>query len=78
MRWVPVESEVFTAIGYRSREHQLYVRFHDGNIYRYFEFPSEQFGEFAVAESKGQYFARNIRGRFRYEQIHRRAAGLSR
>lgn len=77
LKWIPVESSVFTSAAYRDEEQQLYLRFHDGRIYRYFEFPQEMYEEFLRAESKGTYFARNIRNRFRYEQVHKpRAAGL--
>jgi hypothetical protein len=74
VNWVTVESSVFTSAAYRNDERQLYLRFHDGDIYRYFEFPRQQYDEFLVADSKGQYFAHNIRNRFRYEQVHRHAA----
>jgi hypothetical protein len=75
LNWVPVESSVFKSAAYRSDERQLYLRFHHGDIYRYFGFPPQLYDEFLVADSKGGYFARNIRNRFRYEQVHRHAAG---
>ena len=74
LNWVTVESSVFTSAAYRSDKRQLYLRFHDGDIYRYFEFSPQQYGEFLGADSKGQYFGRKIRNRFRYEQVHRHAA----
>jgi hypothetical protein len=74
LEWVPVESSVFTSAAYRRDQRQLYLRFHDGDIYRYFDVPPQRYKEFLEAESKGQYFARNIRNQFRYEQVHRRSA----
>ncbi len=67
--WVPVESSVFTSAAYDEAQRQLYLRFQSGEIYRYFEFPRFQWDEFLAAESKGRYFAENIRSNFRYEQI---------
>ena len=75
VNWVSVESSVFTAAAYRRDERQMYLRFHSGDIYRYFEFPQQMYNEFLVADSKGRYFSRNIRHRYRYEQVHRHVAG---
>jgi hypothetical protein len=38
-------------------------------VYRYFDFSPQQFNEFLAAESKGGYFSRHIRDRFRCEQV---------
>ena len=73
LNWVSVDSSVFTSAAYRSDQRQLYLRFHHADIYRYFEFPPQLYDEFLVADSKGRYFARNIRNQFRYEQVHRHA-----
>jgi hypothetical protein len=53
------------------------VRFQSGKVYRYFEFPLDQYDELLAAESKGGYFAEKIRGKFLYEEVHeaRRSAG---
>jgi len=40
-------------------------------LYRYFDFPRRQYQAFLEADSKGRYFGRNIRGRFRYERMRR-------
>jgi|SRR5690349_2407276 hypothetical protein len=69
--WVPVESGLFTATAYRTDAGQLYLRFGDGNVYRYFECPVSVYQEFLKAESKGRYFARQIRNRFRDELVYR-------
>jgi hypothetical protein len=73
--WEAVESGLFTAAAYRPDARQLYLRFRDGNIYRYFECSVEMYESFLAAESKGRYFSSHIRDRFRYEQVryvHRR------
>ena len=75
MKWEPVESSVFTEFSYVRREHVLYLRFYSGEVYRYFDFPPDQFGDFLAAESKGKYFAYNIRDRFPFERVRRRPSG---
>lgn len=71
LKWVAVESRLFTSAAYRREKHELYLRFQDGNIYRYFDCPQQCYNDFLAAESKGRYFARNIRNQFRYEQVYR-------
>ena len=75
VNWKAVESSLFTAAAYRPEARQLYLRFRDGNIYRYFDCTAEMYDSFLAAESKGRYFSSHIRNRFRYEQVryvHRR------
>jgi hypothetical protein len=43
MNWVPVESSVFDAAAYFPGEPLLYLMFRSGDIYRYFDFPPEQY-----------------------------------
>jgi hypothetical protein len=78
LEWKAVESSVFTSSAYRPEVRQLYLRFRDGDIYRYFDCTVEMYEAFLAAESKGRYFARHIRNRFRYEQVRygqRRSGG---
>ena len=79
LEWEAVESSVFTSAAYRSEVRQLYLRFRDGDIYRYFDCTLETYKAFLAAESKGRFFARQIRSRFRYEQVRcaRRHTGRS-
>jgi hypothetical protein len=79
LEWEAVESSVFTCAAYRPEARQLYLRFRDGNIYRYFDCTLEMYEAFLAAESKGRFFARHIRSWFRYEQVrcaHRRTGRL--
>jgi hypothetical protein len=69
LEWKTVESSLFTSAAYRSDARQLYLRFGDGDIYRYFDFPAQMYEAFLAAESKGGYFGRHIRNAFRYEQV---------
>jgi hypothetical protein len=71
MSWISVGSSVFQAAAYAERQALLYLLFHSGEVYRYFDFPQWQYQEFLAADSKGRYFGRNIRGRFRYERMCR-------
>jgi len=72
MKWTPVESSVFWAAGYAEDNSLLYLLFRSGEVYRYFDVARRQYEEFLAADSKGRYFGRNIRGRFRYERMRRR------
>lgn len=71
MKWTPVESSVFQAAGYVERLALLYLLFRSGEVYRYFDVPGWQYQELLAADSKGRYFGRHIRGRFRYERLRR-------
>jgi hypothetical protein len=77
MEWVPLESSVFTSAAYRGDARQLYLRFQDGDIYRYFEFPRQVYRAFLAAESKGRYFSQHIRNHFRCEQVRRNQGSRS-
>src|SRR5690242_17327692 len=69
VEWVPVESGLFSSAAYRASVRQLYLRFQDGKIYRFFECPAAVYSEFVAATSKGRYFSQQIRNRFRYEIV---------
>lgn len=69
VEWRAVESSLFTSAAYRADTRQLYLRFRDGAIYRYFDFPVPMYRAFVAADSKGRYFARHIRNAFEYELI---------
>jgi hypothetical protein len=71
MRWTPVESSVFWAAGYAEDQSWLYLLFRSGEVYRYFDVPRRQYEELLGAASKGRYFGRHMRGRFRYERVRR-------
>jgi|SRR5215467_2103011 len=71
LEWVPVDSGLFTSAAYRQNARQLYLRFQDGDIYRYFECPAMVYEEFMASESKSRYFSQHIRSRFRDERVRR-------
>ena len=69
MNWVSVVSSVFSDVAYDDDRRRLYLKFHGGRIWRYFEFPPHQYVEFLAAESLGKYFGKYIRGKFREEEV---------
>jgi hypothetical protein len=69
--WMPVESGLFSSAAYRAGVRQLYLRFQDGKIYRFFDCPVTVYNEFVAATSKGRYFSQQIRDHFRYEMVRR-------
>lgn len=75
VEWMPVESGLFSSAAYRAGVQQLYLRFQDGKIYRFFDCPVTVYHEFVAATSKGKYFSRQIRNRFRYEMLRRGSSG---
>jgi hypothetical protein len=77
VEWVSVESGLFAAVAYRESARQLYLRFRDGKVYRYFECPSSVYREFVTAGSKGRYFSQQIRNRFRHELVYSNVGGNS-
>ena len=76
MNWISVISTVFASAAYSEDKRQLYLKFHSGWVYRYFEFPPHQYDEFLAAESQGRYFGAHIRGKFRDEKV-REAHGMA-
>ena len=69
MEWQSFESKLLASSAYDVGRQVLYLRFRSGDVYRYFEFPEEQYREFLEAESRGRYFLSHIRNNFRYERL---------
>lgn len=63
-----VESSILSSVGY-STDATLELEFRSGAIYRYFAVPRPVFEELIAAESKGVYFNRYVRDRFRYQRL---------
>lgn len=70
--WQPLDSKLLAAVAYVAPRRLLYLRFHSGEVYRYFTFRADQYQEFLDAESQGRYFLAQIRNRFPYERLPRR------
>ena len=71
INWQPFESKLLISAAYDAEPRILYLRFHSGDVYRYFDFPAEQYQQFLDAESRGRYFLAHIRNHFRYERLAR-------
>ncbi|HXE11268.1 MAG TPA: KTSC domain-containing protein [Bryobacteraceae bacterium] len=68
---MPLDSSALSSAACVEPEHTLYLRFHSGELYRYFHLPPEQYQDFLAADSHGRYFAYHIRDRFPCEHLAR-------
>ena len=66
--YTAVESSMLTSVAY-SPDTTLELEFRSGAIYRYFAVPPTVFQGRIAAASKGAYFNRNVRNRFRYQRL---------
>jgi hypothetical protein len=69
MKMSPVSSSNLSAVGYDEHEKWLVVEFKDGGMYRYLQVPAPIFQAFMDAPSKGAYFSRSIKDRFRFVKL---------
>jgi KTSC domain len=69
--WRDLESKLLAAAAYDGPRRRLYLRFHSGEVYRYFTFPAEQYQAFLNADSQGRHFLNHIRDQFPYERLPR-------
>jgi hypothetical protein len=61
MQRTAVESTTIRSAGYDSAEQILEIEFTSGAVYQYLDVPAAVFDELMRAESKGQFFNREIR-----------------
>lgn len=69
MHRVPVSSSSILDIGYDPLARRLEVGFRAGGVYAYDAVPPEIHDAFIDATSKGRFFQRQIRDRYRYRRI---------
>jgi KTSC domain len=70
MNWTVLDSTMLSAAAYDDSKQILYLRFRNtGDVYRYFEFPDNDYQAFFNADSKGRFFRSHIRDHFRYERM---------
>lgn len=62
-----VLSSNLSKVGYENGT--LYIEFHSGGFYRYSDVPEYVYRELMSAESKGKYFAKNIKNVYAYQRI---------
>jgi hypothetical protein len=70
---VPVESRALAAVGYSKRLRALEIEFRNGAIYRYLEVPPAAYEALMNAPSKARFYDENIRGKYRWLYVRRRA-----
>ena len=64
MQRVPVESSSIASIGYAPKERVLELEFRQsGEVYQYFDVPSEEYTAFLAADSKGTYVNQQLKPR---------------
>jgi lysyl-tRNA synthetase class 2 len=66
-----VASEAIRDISYDENRAKLFVRFSDGDRYVYVGVPGEVHRSFMDAESKGAFFANEIRDQYPYNKLER-------
>lgn len=64
-----VESAAISGIRYDEGRAKLFVRFNDGDEYVYVGVPGDVHRSFVDADSKGQFFAYEIRDQYPYNKI---------
>ena len=62
-------STAIQRVSYDDQTNTLFVTFIDGDTYAYFDVPARAYESFRRARSKGGFFARQVRGRYRYEKL---------
>lgn len=63
-----VDSSLLTSVAYSTDDQTLDLEFRAGIAYRYFDVPPTLVDGLLAAESKGSYFNRYVRDRFRYQK----------
>jgi hypothetical protein len=64
MQYQSVQSTNITAIGYDADAKKLGVKFSSGKKWHYSDVPQSRFDDLMAADSKGSYFAREIKGKY--------------
>ena len=67
MDWIETpDSSNIARFRYDKGSCVLFIEFTKGGSYQYFDVPEAVFDGMKAADSKGQYFSRNVKGVFRY------------
>ena len=67
MNMTSVSSSNLASVGYQNGV--LYIRFHSGGLYSYFDVNESVYQDLLNAPSKGKFFYRNIRRAYSYQKI---------
>lgn len=63
----PVRAGPIASVGYEDGT--LYIRFHQGGTYAYFDVPASEYEALRFADETARYFGANIRPRYHYRKI---------
>jgi len=69
IKMTEVQSSNLAAVGYDDDSETLYVRFKGNRLYAFYGVSRADYEGLLAAESKGRYFAREIRGLHAYKYI---------
>lgn len=69
MHRIALDSTTLASVLYSPDRCLLDLEFRNGAVYHFFDVPPPTYRELLKADSKGAYFNRNIRNRFRYQQV---------
>ena len=69
MQMIPVRSRVIVAIGYNPLSQELHIQFRQWRVYVYLGVPENVYTALMTAPSKGRYYNRVIRGRYRAVRV---------
>jgi len=64
-----VSSSAMRSVGFDPASNVLEIEFPTGEVYRYFDVPSDVHRGLMTAKSAGRYFHRRIRGVYEYERV---------
>ncbi len=64
-----INSSLIARADFRATEKELYITFNNGKEYMYLNFPVTEWDAFVKAESRGQFFSKNIKGKYNYKII---------
>jgi KTSC domain len=66
---LPFKSTLLAWAPYCPDRGILDLEFRDGTVYRFFDVPAACFEQLMASDSKGAYFNRNVRNRFRHQLL---------
>lgn len=65
-----VISDMIASIGYDKDDESLYMEFHNGQVYEYYDVPENVFNNLKETKSPGTYFYKAIRSEFEFTRIN--------
>lgn len=71
----PMPSNVIRSFSYDAAKRELHVVFQSGRRYTYLEVPEATFHDMKASFSKGEFFSRSIRSRYRFVHLGPQKAG---